>query len=66
MCKIISIKGLGGTGIEQDETIYSPHKMQWEEAENLKHAALGGQVKTNEVVIMIDLKMFHIFSIRFS
>lgn len=66
MCKIISFKGLGGTGIEQDEAIYSPHKMQWEEAENLKHAALGGQVKTNEVVLMIDLKTFLIFSTHFS
>lgn len=43
----VILSGLGGTGIEQDETINCPLKMQWEEAENLKQAALGGQVKWN-------------------
>lgn len=38
-------QGLGGTGIEDDESINSPQKMQWEEATNFKQAALGGQVR---------------------
>jgi hypothetical protein len=39
--------GLGGAGLEEDELIYCPQKMQWEELGNLKQAALGGQVGTS-------------------
>jgi hypothetical protein len=37
------LPGLGGSGIE-DDSISCPHKMEWEESENLQKAALGGQV----------------------
>lgn len=36
--------GLGGSGLEEDELINCPQKMQWEESGNLMQAALGGQV----------------------
>lgn len=39
-------QGLGGSGVEHDESVDSPHKMQWDEAANLKKAALGGQVSS--------------------
>lgn len=42
-CCDSQFSGLGGTGIE-DESINCPKKMQWEDSDNLKQAALGGQV----------------------
>lgn len=42
---LISFEGLGGSGIEEDEAINCPQKMQWEESGNIKQAALGGQVR---------------------
>lgn len=43
--------GLGGSGIQEDEAINCPHKMEWEESGNLLKAALGGQVKSKVVKI---------------
>lgn len=43
----LGFEGLGGSGIEEDEAINCPQKMQWEESGNLKQAALGGQVRAH-------------------